>query len=129
MIYLILLGVMMFSYKILENIFMKLFPKLGKDQLWTNQGYYLWGLVLLIIYFIVRPNDYIIKSPINNEMGIKFILFFIISTIFICIKNLNVYYPKKTNKLKCFHYGVIQPIFEEVAFRGLILRHNQLYIH
>lgn len=122
--YLVLIGVIMFSYNILESIIKKFFPKLVKDQLWASIGYYLWGLVLLIVYLIIRPNDYIIKNPINNELGIKFILFFIISTIIICIKNPNVYYPKKSNKLKCFHYGVIQPIFEEVAFRGLILPHS-----
>lgn len=79
------------------------------------------GLPLLIVYLIVTPNDYIIKSPINNKIGIVFLLCFIISTIFVCIGNQNVYYPHKDNKLKCFHYGVIQPIFEEVAFHGLIL--------
>jgi len=117
MIYLILIITIIFSYRIFENIF----NKLGNDQLWTNRGYYCWGLVLLVIYFIVRPNDYVFKTPINNKIGIKFILFFLTSTFFICITNLNVYYPKKINKLKCFHYGVIQPIFEEIAFRGLIL--------
>lgn len=121
MLYLILIVVMIFSYRILEDILEKLFPDLGKDQLWATEGYYLWGLVLFIIYFIVKPNDYIMKIPINNKNGIMFILAFMISTIFICIKDSNVYYPKKTNKLKCFHYGVVQPIFEEIAFRGLIL--------
>jgi len=86
---------MIFFYRILEYIFEKLFPKLGKDQLWATEGYYLWGLVLFIIYFIVKPNDYIMKIPINNKNRIMFILAFMISTIFICIKDSNVYYPKK----------------------------------
>lgn len=99
----------------------KLFPKLGKDQLWTNQGYYLWGLILLIVYLIIKPYDYIVKKPINNEVGIVFIVIYLVVAFFVCKAGLDFYYPKKSNKLKCFHYGVIQPIFEEIAFRGLIL--------
>ncbi|MBU5591315.1 CPBP family intramembrane metalloprotease [Clostridium sp. MSJ-4] len=121
MVYLILIGIILFSYTILESIVKKIFPSLGKDQLWANVGYYSWGLVLLIIYLIIRPMDYITKIPINNILGISFIISFSVVTIFICIKDPNVYYPRKNNKLKCFHYGVIQPILEEVAFRGLIL--------
>jgi hypothetical protein len=120
-IYLILIVVILFSYKTMESFFKRFFPKLVNYQLWESIGYYFWGLLLLIAYLIARPNDYIIKSPINNKLGIQFILIFIISTMYICIKNPNVYYPRKDNKLRCFHYGVIQPIFEEVAFRGLIL--------
>lgn len=120
-IYLILIVVILFSYKTMESFFKRFLPKLVNYQLWESIGYYFWGLLLLIAYLIVRPNDYIIKSPINNKLGIQFILIFIISTLFICIKNPNGYYPRKDNKLRCFHFGIIQPIFEEVAFRGLIL--------
>lgn len=119
--YLILMVIIIFSYKQLENIFKKFFNKSINYQLWESKGYYAWGLILLIIYLVVNPIDYIVKVPVNNKWGIMAILYVGISTIFTCIYNINIYYPRKSNKFRCFHYGVMQPIFEEVAFRGLIL--------
>lgn len=119
--YLIIIFIILFSYKALEKFFKKKFPMLIKYQLWDSVFYYFWGLILLVVYLIVKPIDYIIKYPVNNEFGIRCILYIAISTVFVCIYNENAYYPPRNGKLRCFHYGVVQPIFEEVAFRGLIL--------
>lgn len=113
--------IILFSYKILEKILHKLFPKIVKRQLWDSLGYYIWGLLLLGIYLYVKPIDYIISKPVNNSYGVIVTIIVIIVTVYGCVSDPNVYYPRKTGKLRCIHYSIIQPIFEEVAFRGLIL--------
>ncbi|WBW98236.1 CPBP family intramembrane glutamic endopeptidase [Oceanirhabdus sp. W0125-5] len=120
-LYLLLIIVILFSYKILEKYFERFFPRIIKSQLWDSKGYYSWGLVLLIVYLIIRPKDYLFKLPINNKEGLIVVFCFALFTLFLCIQNPNSYYPRKSNKLRCVHFGVVQPIFEEVAFRGLIL--------
>jgi CAAX prenyl protease-like protein len=122
-IYLMAIFGIMISYKIMEIFFKRFFPKLINFDLSSSICYYFWGLVLLSVYLIVRPNDYVTKIPINNKSGIIFLIFFTIGVFFAFIYNQdpNVYYPKKEEKLICFNHGIILPIFEEVAFRGLIL--------
>ena len=121
LIYLIAIVVTFFSYGILEKVFRRFFPKLIPHQLWSSVLYYAWGLVLLIIYFTAVPYDLILKMPINNKTGIYSVLGALMILRFLYINNVDCYYPTKDKKLKCFHYGIVLPIFEEVAFRGLIL--------
>lgn len=110
------------SYTIIEVLLRKSDVSFIRNKrLWETQGYYMWGLVLMLSYYIVPSQQLFIKSPINNFGAIIFTIVYIAYLVVIFFYNKESYYPKQKKTMKSVHYCIIQPIFEEIAFRGIIL--------
>jgi membrane protease YdiL (CAAX protease family) len=117
----IIVLIAIFSYTFLDYMIPKVWPKSEKKQLWSGNGAFLWGGILLVTCFILRQSEYVFKLPINHQVGIQIIILVIIGTIHNGYRNKKTYYPSKSNMKKCLNYSIFQPIFEEIAFRGLLL--------
>lgn len=119
--YFIVLAIALCSYTIIEKLLRCFSIIQSSDQLWSTIWYYLWGLCLLLSVVLISPNDFVFKVPVNIGSVIGVIIVLLIF-IFMSIRNNTVvYYPKTSNLLKCINFSIFLPIFEEVAFRGIIL--------
>lgn len=119
--YFIVLIFVLCSYTIIEKLLRHFSIIKCKVQLWSTIWYYLWGSCLLLAVSIISPNDFVFKIPVDIRSIIGVIIIMLLF-IFASVKNnTSVYYPKASEPLKCIHHSIVLPIFEEVAFRGIIL--------
>jgi len=120
--YVIVILFVLLSYTIIERMLFHFSVLKNNDQLWSGVWYYLYGICLLVSVLIIRPIDFVFKVP-SGKIGFAF---FIIGVMMLFLllnlkEGKRMYYPKSDDLLECFHFSVIQPLFEEIAFRGIIL--------
>lgn len=66
-------------------------------------------------------NNFIFNIIINKQVAIQAILITVFGIAYVTKSNKNIYYPSYDNKIRCINFSITQPIFEEIAFRGIIL--------
>lgn len=123
MTYIIIL-IALFSYTIIEYM-MKRWGKLGStEKLWSSHWAFLWGGILLALIFL-QPGP---SQPFGAIMFAKDALVHIVRWV---IGLLLFYYfsnfifqgdvASHWKSLKFFNFSLVNPIFEEILFRGIIL--------
>ena len=121
MILFIILIFVMISYTVTEKLLRHFSVIKGSVQLWSGVWYYLWGICLLASLLIIRPIDLVFRIPVNFDSVIGMIVIIILFLSISLKKGSNAYCPKSNELLKCIHFSIILPLFEETAFRGIIL--------
>ncbi len=114
----------LFSYTILEKI-LKRTHILNKDQmLWENLHTFLWGIILILLLPNNLQNYKLFGSIVDFKVHIKPLLGMI---LFFTFNNINNSTNRKPidiifgNKFSKYYFCFINPIFEELLFRGIIL--------
>lgn len=99
-----------FLHKITEAFLKKLSPSLFR---WTVC---VWAALVLLLTFVIKGN-YLWSAPHNLLLSLP--LFLAVLAVNCFISRRSGYQPQ--GKWDTFHFAVTYPVFEEIAFRGLIL--------
>ena len=120
--YVIVILVALLSYTVIERILRHFSVlKSNRDPLWSGVWYYLYGICLLVSLLAIRPIDFVFKIPSRIGFSLLIIGVMMLFLLLNLKEGNKIYYPTADNILKCVNFSVIQPLFEEVAFQGIIL--------
>lgn len=110
---LLLLLLLTFSFRLMETLLQK------KHKKYTV---YLWGAFVFLLTLIAKDN-YVFQLPKNLEaIGIPFFIFSITAVLLTSLSSLR---PQSTYDRIAF--AIAYPVFEEMAFRGLLLANLSQY--
>ncbi|HMM06260.1 MAG TPA: CPBP family intramembrane metalloprotease [Clostridiales bacterium] len=110
---LFLLLLLTFSFRLIEM------PLQKKHKKYTV---YLWGILVFLLSLIVKDN-YVFQLPENFvAVGMPFFIFTIIAVL---LTGLSSFRPQSIYDRIAF--AIAYPVFEEMAFRGILLAHLSQY--